>query len=278
MKIPSSAGSLSSLVKAAIVTALLAAHPVFGEMALPAATAPEYARAELLAKGKILRVASGLDARQLLLAPIHPSTETFSRDIAAESPAIAVEALFLWHKPVTLAPGIEPLEIYNILRAAKSLEGIEYFSLTKGTRTILFLESYRVRSFEDRRAIPDERVALPQTVERFFVWQKDASFGGNLFSLELQNGPSYSLGRFYNETAIRFGPLAIFPIGCFSMRVVAISALDGIFFYVLCTSRTNVPGILKPRVEASFRNRSDALYEWFAREATRAWAAASKTR
>jgi hypothetical protein len=119
-----------------------------------------------------------------------------ARPVLQSSPLYIIESLLMLtgDKPVT------KLDIYNALCRISTLQGREYFSSTRGRRTILFEEASRVVSASNLKKQKDPAYTLSMPPEEtIFVVVKDANFGNCYYRAEIRtagNGIHYSLTNF----------------------------------------------------------------------------------
>jgi hypothetical protein len=252
-----------------VLVAALAAAPI---AAAPSSSfLPPEIEARLRA-GESVRTASTGKAAALTITPIHPAIADIRRSIAQESPDIIVEALFLWKKPGTAAGTIDILTIYNTLRSIGSLQGIEYFSASRGRMRLFYEYSSLITSAEKADPLPDTALAaLPGSPETLFARQKDLSFGDNRYRITMAGGRDFVTQASANLTPMYYK--SVVPVagaGDLNVRVLVISADDALVFYAVSSAKaTVIPGV-RSKLEASFGNRAAAVYAWFSDRMTKA--------
>lgn len=247
----------------AVFVVSLGADPLSG------AVGPE--TADSLVSGKEFRRSSlGKDAG-VAWAPSHELAALAVRDMAKEAPDVVVETLYLWKKPKAAAPGTETLTIYNILRSVGTLQGIEYWSASRGKMRLFYEESWRVVSFEDRTRVPDAAVEVVPPAETFIVWQKDLSFGGNVNRIDYRSADGGVLMESTNLTKMSYGIVPVAAAGALKVRILALPVDEGVFFWIVSSAHAaTIPG-MRGKLEASFGNRAEAIFRWFSAKADRAW-------
>lgn len=228
-----------------------------------------------LRAGEDVRTASTGKAAALTIAPIHPATADIRRSIAQESPDIIVEALFLWKKPGAAAGTKDILTIYNALRSIGSLQGIEYFSASRGRMRLFYEYSSLITSADNADPLPDTALAaLPGNPETIYARQKDLSFGDNLYRITMASGRDFVTQASANLTPMYYK--SVVPVagaGDLNVRVLVISADDALVFYAVSSAKaTVIPGV-RSKLEASFGNRAAAVYAWFSERMATAWPA-----
>lgn len=221
--------------------------------------------ARLVAGEELRASSSGKDAA-LSIAPRHPAAEAIRSDLAAEAPDVVVEALFLLRGPRSVDPTAETLAAYNVLRAIGSLEGIEYYSASKGRMRTLYEASYLVAGPGDDAKRPDERLAgLPAYEETLYARQKDTSFGDNRYRLTLSSGPGFVRQSSTNITRMSIGIVPVAAQEAVNVRLLVVSADEGLLFYVASSAKAAILPGLRGRLEESFVNRAAAAFTWFSR-------------
>lgn len=261
---------------AGAVLAAPASSPLSAEEPNPASFAayvPAAPAAELAAGKPLIRVHRGNAATNLDTTPGHEAARRVAAETVAESPRLVVEALFLWKKPRALSPAAERAALFDTMLAVRSLEGIEYFSASRGRREVLFKESWRVAAPGELAPLPD--LARSGGVEKadYYAWQRDASFGGVVYKIEAEAAGDAVRASFTNETPIRYSIIPLAGPGGLVMRFALVDTAEGVLFYLVLAAKAEIPGFLAKRVEDSFTNRSSAMFAWFVTRAEAAWAA-----
>lgn len=249
---------------AALSTVYLAglAAEVSSSMSAAEILGPVYA--EVKTAGKAVRVS---EAGTLALLPPLPAAEPFRAAIAAEKPALLVEAVFALPRkaPATEAGrAAELASIYGLLGALNTLEGIQYWSVSRNTWRTFYAESYRVDGPETKRRLPDPPAPKPGAIpplENATVFQRDLSFGANLYRYSFRGYAEAVSLESTNLTKMSVGPLPVLAVGALKTRVLVVQAVDAILFFV--ASGAEAPGVFKGRLQESFGNRAEALFRWF---------------
>ena len=103
----------------------------------------------------------------------------FAGELASElvpGSTVAIEGLFLFPRPA----GNAELGIYNAVNAIASMEGLEYYSLSKKTYDKLILASYRVQSAEHPDKLADPTFTAIPPYQKAVIFQKDNRLGDGL--------------------------------------------------------------------------------------------------
>lgn len=225
----------------------------------------------LLAGGDVRASDTGQELR-VTLAPQHPAVRLMVDTILASGPDVVVEALFLWKAPSGKPVDEATLLVYNTMRGIGSLQGIEYFSASRGRMRLFYEYSSLIAGPDDPTPVSDADLrALPGTGETLYARQKDLSFGDNRYRIELAGSPGQVTQLSTNLTTMTYLFMPVVSPERMRVALVALVVDEGILFYALSSARAAViPGI-RGKMEASFGNRAAAVYDWFARQAATRW-------
>jgi len=158
------------------------------------------------------------------------------------------------------------LALYNILRSVSSMEGIEYYSVSRDRMRTLFASSYSVDGPESRKRIPDPLVLEVPAHSVAYMFQEDLTFGNNLYRAEYLARDFGFVLKSYNLTEMRYYFLPMVkPEGSLTIIMVLPHGRDILFYGVMAAHTPSLFGIERSR-EESFYNRLNALYGWFVRE------------
>lgn len=256
---------------ATALAALLLAAAAAPLAALPAGAVLGREALATLSAGGELRAASSGRAAAPSLAPDHPAARALRDELTREAPDVVVEALFLWRKPRAAAPSAELLEAYNVLRAIGTLQGIEYYSASRKAMRLFYEYSSLIDGPETKAPTPDRRLdALPRA-ETLYARQKDLSFGDNLYRYDFTSGADYIASLSTNLTTMRYGIVPVAAPEALRVRSLAILVDEGIVFYAVSSAKAAVVPGVRAKLESSFGNRAEAVYDWFAAKAEAAW-------
>ncbi|TVQ23438.1 MAG: hypothetical protein EA382_09950 [Spirochaetaceae bacterium] len=189
-------------------------------------------------------------------------TEPIAERIAAIDSSIGVEMVMVRQ----LDPPRSAIDdtIESSLGSISGMEGIEYYSASRGRSRVLFHESYAIAGPNDRRRVPDP-VGFAGTGERVVhVFQRDSSFGSNVLELTYRSTESAVWIAMKNLTPMFYqGFVPAVRAEQLTLHVVAYVDGDLVIFYGVCAARTGILMGMERRVEESFANRLVALAEWF---------------
>ncbi len=239
--------------------ALAAVRPCIEER-LPHATTVEIDR--LIAEGRLL--GSGLvepdTPPRLRLAPLF--RDSVRQDIVSLDPTFAVEVLFLVPAP-ELARHVD-VELVTVLQSISTMEGIEYYSESRGRMRTLFHESHLIRDPEQPARLPDPTATALPDGETLYAYQRDSSFGRNVLELTYVATVEGVRLRMRNLTRMLYrGVLPAVGPESLEIDLVVVPVQGHVLFYGVAAARAAPLFGLEDRVERSFTNRLEALYRWF---------------
>ncbi|MEI6385356.1 MAG: DUF6675 family protein [Spirochaetota bacterium] len=184
--------------------------------------------------------------------------------LEAEKPGLRVEAVFLLARQQPSDPAREMAALLRQLASISTLEGIQYWSASRKTWRTFFAESYRIDSLERRARLPDLMPDGLQPGLGFLAFQRDLSFGSNVYNYEyiLRGDASITVTQ-TNLTPMSYGLIPLLGSGGLRTRILVIPADEGIVFYVASAATVARIPILSGRLEDSFSNRAAAFFSWF---------------
>ena len=159
--------------------------------------------------------------------------------------------------------------------AIHSMEGLEYWSASRGKMRTLYAEAYRVESEKNLipLADPSGTADLPTGSSwHFSAFLKDLTFGANVFGYEVEIGESSLTLASENLTPLRFLFLPLVGSGGLKTRISVVPCAEGILLHFLSTVEAGE--IAAKRVFESAGNKSLAVLGWFAKSASEAGLAA----
>jgi len=212
------------------------------------------------------------DSVQTRLAPDHPFTTTVAEDLERLDPRVGIEIVV--PVPVVDRAFTEAgmLELYNILRQVSTMEGIEYYSASRGEMRTFYHESYAIDGPDGKRRIDDPVVTAIPPQDRIHVFQRDGSFGKNVQRLDYVARDDAFLVTMTNTTTMFYKVVPLVsPENLQTFLLILPRPDEGVIeFYGNLGVR--VPGMfgMQDRARDSFYNRIVALHDWFAGELTSA--------
>lgn len=199
------------------------------------------------------------------LAPAGTDLGYLRGEISRLAPDVCVESLAETVIPPALArlsQAERELAIGNALRSIASLEGIEYFSASRGKRRVLFEEAFAIASPESREPAADPlRRSLPAR-EEAYAFMRDSTFGGNAMRLEYRYGAGTHSLAVSNVTPMRIGPLTAVGPGRLEIVLSAREDSGRVLVYALALARASAAPGMRGKIRESTENRVYALMEW----------------
>ena len=226
-------------------------------------------RAALLNEGELLRFHGNGVSPGLL--PETSLTAGIARQMITGGMNIGIEGLFF--TPVSELPGgyreLTPeerrLTLYNILRSVSTLQGLEYYSASRGEMRLLFEESWAIADIrKPKEALPDPLVSTIPGEDTILIHQKDKSFSNNESSMTFRAGANAFATDIVNLTPMRYkGFIRIADPGNMQIHLIVVPVEEGLLMYGTMSAKTlNVKAFLD-RAQNSFTNRVIALTGWY---------------
>ncbi|MDR2746292.1 MAG: hypothetical protein LBB77_02495 [Treponema sp.] len=267
-------GTRAFLVLFAVLASLLA--PIAGALSLEELAGAE-AAAELRAGGILSRVQ--LKNPNPALAPRHGEFRgILDRTLAELGSGIMAESLTLYQKPSSASlpawNGAERAALFNSALAISSLEGIQYYSASRGTMRTFYEYSRVIDSPESGRELPDPRYAEPPAGLSLYARQRDLTFGDNIYEYQYYAGPDSLIFVQRNLTALKVGIISAVRKDKLRSLVAVIDAGDCLLIYAVSLAQAAALPGLGNRISNSFTNRAQAILGWFSSRAGGAFAEA----
>lgn len=214
---------------------------------------------ELVETGKIQKSAYKDKNAQTTLAP---SLDLAQRVTFLVDPTSCyfVENLFLYKKKHTFDFNTE--KISRILRSISSLEGIEYFSASKQKKRVLYEKSYSIISKDDKTKKKDNLEDKTDGLQ-VFALQKDSTFGEYVYQYDYALSDKTVSLQSTNSESLKIGFITIINTGDVQGNLIVHDMQTHLLIYVFTQAKfLYLPG-LEGKLNSSFSNRAEALYNWF---------------
>ena len=248
----------------------IAAKPLPGAVvdAIPAALDAS-AKAKLVASGSCSSFFQ--EQPKVDLCPNPAAAADIVRTLNASHPNIGVQTLVVAAMPARLVVRADrDLVLYNLLHKFRTMEGIQYFSATRGKMWVFFTSSHMVKGPADRTMLGDPHYQAIEASHDLYLEQDDSNFGKNLYSVTVKGlaGGATELSM-SNVERVRYGVLPALGPGTLKMTLVVQASEDGkyLYFYGNVGIKASTMLGMAARIRTSFYNRTIALYNWFAKEA-----------
>ncbi len=236
-------------------------------------TADEYK--QLLENGKIEHISFMEEGSTLSLNPDTPLSNkvptSWPEDV--DAPNFLAEELYLAKKEDFGRPGLATIEYAGkVLRSFSTLQGIQYYSHSKGRKTTLYDEAYTVKPERDPLSGKVTKIGEARTPDDtagsadgkvVYALMDDSSLGRTVYRVEYEVRADEIRATFVNESALRLGPIKAFGPGKLRMNFVVSDCGDCFIAYL--TTESSVPplAILDKMIKQSFTSRLNAVYNWF---------------
>jgi hypothetical protein len=253
--------------------------PAIAAGALPAAVVEAIpvalnaiAKQKLLAAGSYSTFSRG--QVKVDLCPNPAAAAAITRALQASPPSIGIQTLVAAAMPAgLLARPDRDLVFYNLIHQFRSMEGLQYFSSTRGKTRTLFTTSHLVKGPGNRLLLGDPHYPSIEASHDLFLEQDDSTFGKNLYAVSVKGFDGGAVGfTMSNVETVWYGFLPLLEPGALKLTLVIQASVDGKYLYFygnVGISATKVLG-MQEQVRTSFYNRIIALYNWFAKQAAQA--------
>lgn len=153
-------------------------------------------------------------------------------------------------------------DLYNHLRAVSTLEGIEYYSASRGSHRTLYQQSYAIAGPDDHTRVPDPVVGGVPARSTLYLVQEDSTFGHNVYRSDYRFDGTTITMQVENLTTMWWSILPLVNPGDFRSVVTVTPTDQGLLFYAAAGIHTISIGGVRERSQSSLRNRLDALERW----------------
>ena len=232
-----------------------------------AAVLPGEAVSLLLAKGRVQKSAYREKGVSPTLAPSSVLSGEAFGFWSGKDAAFFAESLYLYKKkkPVSTEPGSDVPKISVILRSLSRLEGIQYYSESKKKMRTLYEKSFCVDGVKTKSRVADP-IAGAGDGRYVVALHQDQSLGEDGNSDWYRQPPDSVAFFSQNAEAMNFTVFKLIDPG--KLRVSLIVQDFGDYLLVYGLTRADFPAVpaIESRLNASFSNREEAIYEWFIRE------------
>jgi len=216
---------------------------------------PAADRDALLGKGEIESV--GARQTELKLWAKAPFAAELGAELVPGS-TVAIEGLFLFPRPA----GDAELSIYNAVNSVASMEGLQYYSLSKKAYDKLILASYRVASADKPDKIADPTFTAVPPLQKAVIFQKDNRLGDGLSEVVWKQTPQGLVMTLTNLQTLKYGILPLVDAGNMRMLFVIRVLADKVAVYGVMEAKTVSLFGLERSKDENFRNRMRALAGW----------------
>ncbi len=158
------------------------------------------------------------------------------------------------------------VDLYNIFRGVSSLEGADYYSVSKKRRRTLFHKFHAIADQNDLTPMEDPIYSELPGEEEFLIFQEDSTFGESVHRMRYRTDDKSITLTMENLDPLKLLFFTVADPEELIMLARIVPTKEGILFYGLCQAEGGgVPG-MKDRTAKSLGNRVKALFEWFTRQ------------
>lgn len=218
---------------------------------------------ELLYNEELSNSFTGIE--ELALVPNLPLKDLITESIEDLEHTITVEVLFLFSlEDMDFDSYESDLKIFNSLRAISTLEGIEYYSASRGHMRTFFYDACIIDSPESNIRQPDPVVNLIPDYDEQIIFTDDSSLGKNHFDVTYLYYGDYFAMIMENRTKIMQFIFTVAEPGELKTFMLIVPRDNYILFYGVSLIKTiNLFGVLERKGKNSLYNRLVAFYNWF---------------
>ncbi len=244
---------------------------VFAETIEKAVPTLTEAQVQQLLLGEMVRGRS-FNEDVLLLVPQDSIAYEHLKGALEKPDSFSVVSLIFVPYPASMkqmSPQERQLHIFNTMRAISTQEGITYISHRAGNKPRELIEkSWYLETPRSRSGMPDPVSRfVPRTAE-YYVFQRDSSFGSNVYSHAYETTESEIFVKVKNLETMRV--FSIFKAVDKEMLEIAMSTTqldDGLLLSAMATIEGRDPTVrilgITVDLPSAFTRRTTALGEWF---------------
>jgi hypothetical protein len=239
---------------------LLLVAPLYADDPLTALVGPASA-VKLRSDGQI--TANVPSNGSLFLLPAIGSRDGIVADLSSAPVTAGVEYVRLLSSPGGAPDGESAwLALFNNMHAVSTMQGITYYSASRGRERVLFTQSWTVASAADTRRIPDPLSTSIPHDDVLYTFQEDSSFGRNTYKDTFAFAGDHLHVKVENLSTITFLLMPLIQPGGFVSHIVLAPAGDRILFYGVSYVRMYLAIGDRGSRDASLKNRMIAMASW----------------
>ena len=211
-----------------------------------------------------------------LLAPRYASLYHLISSIRTTlDPGIMVETLSLYQKPAEADKNgwtqAELNALYNEAVAISTLQGIEYYSASRGVMRTFYEISSIIDGPDTKNHLPDPTYNFVPPTMTLYARQKDLTFGDNVYKYTYSRFPGALVFVQENLTNLTYGIFTAVRSNNLHSVLAMLDLGDHVLIYAVSMARAvSLPG-MNDRISSSFSNRAEAILGWISTGADRAF-------
>ncbi|HQQ51282.1 MAG TPA: hypothetical protein PLZ29_08805 [Spirochaetota bacterium] len=205
-----------------------------------------------------------IKSNQVSLAPVYSISQYTKRNLTIDKPTLGIEALYIFPKHNNIKnfyTSARKLYIINVLHATSTMEGMQYYSQSKGKMSTLFEKSYMINNKTMAR-VPDPKISVLKPEYSFYALQKDNILGQNIYYYTITIYSKYIMFTVQNSTAITYGLLTLINKEKFKLYGFIVEDRENINIYLVYSINTRHLLIPIQKLTISLQNRADAIALW----------------
>ncbi len=196
------------------------------------------------------------------LVPAVPSRDAVSEAIVPPPLARRIYGTELLRLFPQIGHPCDWVRLYDVMRAVSTMQGIQYYSNSRGRYRTLFKRSHVVAGPDDLAPLPDPVATSVPERSTLHLLQEDSTFGSNLFRAEYRfDGVSVAM-RIRNVATMWWHVLPLVRAGNYRSLVLLAPTDRGLLVYAAAAIPAPDLPALRERGQVSLRNRVDAVERW----------------
>lgn len=157
---------------------------------------------------------------------------------------------------------VDMKEVSKILRSFSTMEGIEYYSNSRGKYDVLYDACYTISDLDSLKKIPDNQVENANGL-KLYVFQNDNSFGETPYEVTFWQTDSEVGMNFVNK-----GPLYVKFVKAVKEENLCLTLYtreenDKLLVYILAQADFAAVPFVQTKIRDSLTARIEALFNWF---------------
>ena len=157
---------------------------------------------------------------------------------------------------------VDMKEVSKILRSFSTMEGIEYYSNSRGKYDVLYDACYTISDLDSLKKIPDNQEENANGL-KLYVFQNDSSFGETPYEVNFWQTDSEVGMNFVNK-----GPLYVKFVKAVKEENLCLTLYireenDKLLVYILAQADFAAVPFVQTKIRDSLTARIEALFNWF---------------
>lgn len=201
------------------------------------------------------------------LVPMCKNSELIESNLTDRGLNIGIEGLFL-DKTISSEKLNENydqymLAVYNILTDITTLEGLEYWSESRGKMRELFTDSWPIDDLKSKNKVAVKVYDTLPKQSVLYVHQKDTTFGKSESKISYYAESDSIYMSSVNQTNIRLAFVKVIDKGYMNLEILIVPTQEGLLYYGASAAKTIKNKLVQEKAGKSFYNRVVAINRWF---------------